>query len=65
MSKKKIDGETVIWSYDALLAKRNAGVSLDAKFSIDLRSAAFKVPLFLSYCQESIAVSPPVCHPQS
>lgn len=42
-SKKKIGGETVIWNYDALLqAKRNAGVSLDTKFSIDLRPAAFK-----------------------
>lgn len=36
LKKKESDGETVIWSYDALLlAKRNAGVSLDAKFSID------------------------------
>ncbi len=64
MSKKKSDGKTVIWSYDALfLAKRNAGVSLDAKFSIDLRPATFKVSL--SYCCKSIAVSPPVCHPPS
>lgn len=65
MSKKeKSDGETVIWSYDALsLAKRNAGVSLDTKFSIDLRPATFKASL--SYCCESIAVSPPVCHPLS
>lgn len=64
MSKKKSDGETVIWCYDALLlAKRNAGVSLDAKFSIDLKPATFKVSL--SYCQESISVSPPVCHPPS
>lgn len=64
MSKEKSDGETVIWNYDALLlARKNAGVSLDAKCSIDLSRALFKVSL--SDCCESIAVSPPVCRPPS
>lgn len=64
MSKKKSNRETVIWSYDALLlAKRNAGVSLDAKFSIDLKPSTFKVSL--SYCHKSIAVSPSVCYSTS
>jgi len=69
---KKSDEETVIGGDDALSpAKSNAGVSLDAKFSIDLRPTGFKLSLYLSltlslslslslllsYCCESIAAS--------